>query len=97
MHTPGPWESDGLRVWAARSTGDPIYIASLKFAADTAMSNEERKSNTAVIAAAPDLVVELRNMIAEIRWHEQNAGLVLRGMGSANVEKAEVILAKATA
>ncbi len=65
-HTPGEWESDGLRVWAYRKEGDallPVYIASLKFHRDY----EEAKANTDLIAAAPEMLAALEAVDAEGR------------------------------
>ncbi len=61
-HTPGPWQADGQRVWA--NAGDPVYIASLKFANDSEMTIEEKEANTRLIAAAPDLLAACEVLIS---------------------------------
>ena len=49
-HTPGPWEHDGLRIWAERGD-DRVCIASLRFQPETTVDNNDR-----LIAAAPMLL-----------------------------------------
>ena len=52
-HTPGPWEAETLRVWAG-TEANLVYIASLKFASDTGLPDDEAWANAALFSASPE-------------------------------------------
>jgi len=73
MHTPGPWEHDMLRVWAYAGDSedpdsDPLYIASLKFRDDTNVDGDQAWANANLIAAAPDLLKALQDIVTHVTF-----------------------------
>lgn len=73
-HTPGPWTRDGtdLRIWDIRddeALGVPIAEILRNGARrwGRRLSDEEIDANARLIAAAPDMVAQLRWMSEQIR------------------------------
>ncbi len=94
-HTPGPWESDNLRVWAERDYEEQIYIASLKFADDTRLPLEEVEANVCLIAAAPDLLEACQEALAAVDEAYQATGYLKICKTSEQRLKIEAAIAKA--
>jgi hypothetical protein len=81
-HTPGPWfvgdpDRAGARVWATQHGADGVVCARI-----------ENRDNARLIAAAPDLLHNLREMVALF-------GTPNDGMERDIVEAAEAAIAKA--
>lgn len=54
-HTPGPWDNDNNVIWGGKNDNIIAVSASFKY--------KEGEANAKLIAAAPDLLKELRNMV----------------------------------
>jgi hypothetical protein len=57
-HTPGPWENDGNDIWA----GDHL-IATVSGDQNGLFANPSRLADSALIAAAPELLDALRDAL----------------------------------
>ncbi len=72
-HTPGPWEVFGGRLVRAVQGENAIPIASLEapYRRGTGIvrSEREQQANARLIAAAPDLLTALEDVLA--RWHRE--------------------------
>ncbi len=91
QHTPTPWEADELRIWSAAGS-DPIYIASLKFAADNDCPVQAEVNGEFIVRACnshDELVAALTDCIESLI----NAGR----QHVHSVERARAILAKVEA
>ena len=73
-HTPGPWDrnikpaSKYPTVWSGRNT-HVAYVA-----VSAAMDDAEIEANIRLIAAAPELLAALEELLAHIEWRRGRAG-----------------------
>ncbi|WP_095067829.1 hypothetical protein [Pseudomonas sp. Irchel 3A18] len=92
-HTPGPWAVDESRHEGAINRKDPFrHIGMVSQFLHDASSHAENEANAKLIAAAPELLESLSNLVGLAR------------LGAANISKyhaalahAESVIAKATA
>lgn len=61
-HTPGPWETLGTIVQAPGIFGADLHVAS---APDRPVTADEIEANARLIAAAPDLLAALKELVAD--------------------------------
>jgi hypothetical protein len=91
-HTPGPWGSfhpgpldHGRRIFAGN-----VYIA---FVGNSGMTVEQNEINARLIAAAPELLEALKELLGIVRIHSEATN---NNFAWAEVEYAEEVIAKAT-
>ena len=58
-HTPGPWEVHGRQPTFVRANGGKKHVANT----DSMGDDEENKANARLIAAAPELLESLREIL----------------------------------
>ncbi len=76
QHTPGPWFTldTGLDVYAEHPQTDPDYLPRRRHIAaaiTTCQFDQEARANAALIAAAPDMLAALPEMMSIFADHEQ--------------------------
>jgi hypothetical protein len=71
MHTPGPWvvgRTEPTQVWraptASRPSGGPLLARTANVVELGALTRDEELANARLIAAAPDLLDAVRNLLA---------------------------------
>ena len=80
-HTPGPWRVTGLEqpsdmdrsVYATTKSGNPLPVARVYGEGVIAHFRAERVANARLIAAAPDLLGELRNIVDNAWQYDDDA------------------------
>lgn len=99
-HTPGPWAAidrksiypGNSRFWITGSNGDPRIIAEVSYV----KRGDEFHANARLIAAAPDLLTALDELLLNTLDTEQNAGFVLTKSNRLLRNKCLAAIAKAT-
>ena len=69
-HTPGPWWRDDDGFIAAGTSDNYVTVASPNC---SAMDIDEREANARLIAAAPDMLGELKNITANAWQYDDDA------------------------
>jgi hypothetical protein len=66
-HTPGPWEQDptGDLAWWFIGTADKVVCECVESDELTDLAPSESKANARLIAAAPDLLAALRDLLSD--------------------------------
>lgn len=86
-HTPGPWNYSGPCEMTGRYS---IYHnGPLAYCADTTVTPGDGEANARLIATAPDLLVALRELVADNMGHP-------KGVTVPQLDKARAAIAKAT-
>ena len=83
-HTPAPWQTDtggGVQVYAVPSGRTIAIVLSTQV-------EENHKADSLLIAAAPDMLAELKNIYSELQYDPSNWSL-LREQTLATIRKAE--------
>lgn len=91
-HTPGPWRvgDAGCTVFAPKGAS-PLRIACITI---NTVADERQRANARLIAAAPELLRELKSAIFYI---ETYGGEVTRSFSAGgNMERVKAVIAKAT-
>lgn len=105
MHTPGPWTHDpevtdpdtlntAPEVSAKLPNGDTRYICRMFGTAPQVI--EESQANARLIAAAPELLTTLQDILLDIAANESNGLTVKSANRWASVERARAAIANAT-
>lgn len=84
-HTPGPWETDGFWVDTVPGRED----MQTNFGAP-GITDEEIEANAYLIAAAPDLLRELRHLVALLEPLEDDGTLAVPGLATLNGARAAI-------
>lgn len=106
-HTPGPWKNDGVDVF--RSDEGPVWVIedeaetniclAFVFASgvNLQVSEDEAAANANLIAAAPDLLVALKDMVkATDNWNASVQDIIGRQPHTGiDLENARAAIAKA--
>jgi hypothetical protein len=87
-HTKGPWWDSGLEVGT-------VPMMDIKVARVSGATFDEAKANARLIAASPDLLEALREVLKHEEWHAASADEVTREARDA-IRKARAAIAKAT-
>lgn len=98
-HTPAPWliaGEDKCFVYALGPQGTNAFWANVQAAGPERIEYSEKVANALLIAAAPDLLKALRDMLSGWRYIHQSHG-DLYGVGWDRAQdKAEAVILKAT-
>lgn len=103
-HTPGPWLREGKLVYALHHNGDykdgkPFLVNRFSTSIQAYISQggtiEEAEANTNLIAAAPDLLEALQNLVMQEEAFTSESGIPLEDPIRQAVKKAKAAIAKA--
>lgn len=99
-HTPGPWTWDGEfgLGWYAELVSPEKYVG--HYSRPQALSREESKANARLIAAAPELLAALEDILPHAirdihELNEQMVGSLYPSINLAKIKRAEDAIAKA--
>lgn len=79
-HTPGPWESDERGVRAPPTSTGRAYRRVAIMVNGGAQSYSENTANKSLIAAAPDMLAELKKLI-RLYPHSETAEIIAKAEG----------------
>ena len=103
QHTPGPWRvrkewsGDGYEIYPTRAGKPPEFgqWAAIATVDSIVSKGESARKNARLIAAAPELLECLQEMISEVRWWESEHECCA-GKSDGKIQKAMTVIAKAT-